>query len=117
MSFPQTRMRRLRRTPALRRMVRETALSRSDLILPLFAVEGSGVREPVVSMPGVSSSARENGPCGMETSSPGTRGLSRSDSSPGKSVCAQPVPVSGPRAIRQWRAAVEDPAAAFLDLG
>jgi porphobilinogen synthase len=53
MSFPQTRMRRLRRSESLRRMVRETHLSRDDLVLPLFAVEGSGVREPVASMPGV----------------------------------------------------------------
>ena len=54
MSFPQTRLRRLRRSESLRRMVRETRLSRDDLILPLFVVEGSGVREPVASMPGVS---------------------------------------------------------------
>jgi porphobilinogen synthase len=54
MSFPVTRMRRLRRTDALRRMRRETQLSRDDLILPLFVVEGKGVREPVASMPGVS---------------------------------------------------------------
>ncbi len=53
MSFPETRLRRLRRTETLRRMVRETRLSRDDLILPLFVVEGSGVQEPVVSMPGV----------------------------------------------------------------
>jgi len=53
MSFPITRMRRLRRTETLRRMVRETRLSRDDLVLPLFVVEGSGVREPVASMPGV----------------------------------------------------------------
>jgi porphobilinogen synthase len=53
MSFPGTRLRRLRRNETLRRMVRETRLSRDDLILPLFTVEGSGVREPVASMPGV----------------------------------------------------------------
>ena len=53
MSFPETRLRRLRRTETLRRMVRETRLSRDDLILPLLVVEGSGVQEPVVSMPGV----------------------------------------------------------------
>jgi len=53
MSFPTTRLRRLRRTEALRRMVRETRLSRDDLVLPLFVVEGRGVREPVASMPGV----------------------------------------------------------------
>jgi porphobilinogen synthase len=54
MSFPRTRMRRLRRNETLRRMVRETALRRDDLVLPLFVVEGSGVRQPVASMPGVS---------------------------------------------------------------
>ena len=53
MSFPALRMRRLRRTETLRRMVRETRLSRDDLVLPLFVVEGRGVREPVASMPGV----------------------------------------------------------------
>lgn len=53
MSYPTTRMRRLRRTETLRRMVRETRLSRDDLVLPLFAVEGSGVREPIDAMPGV----------------------------------------------------------------
>jgi len=53
MSFPTNRMRRLRRSETLRRMARETRLSRDDLILPLFVVEGSGVREEVGSMPGV----------------------------------------------------------------
>lgn len=48
------RPRRLRRTPALRRLVRETRLAPSQLILPLFARSGSGVRRPVGSMPGVS---------------------------------------------------------------
>ncbi len=54
MGYPSDRMRRLRRTPTLRAMVRETRLSRDDLVLPLFVVEGSGVREEVASMPGVS---------------------------------------------------------------
>ena len=53
MSFPTTRLRRLRRTGTLRSMVREHRLAREDLILPLFVVEGSGVREPIPSMPGV----------------------------------------------------------------
>jgi len=53
MSFPTVRMRRLRRSESLRRLVRETRLSHHDLVLPLFAVEGHGVREPVASMPGV----------------------------------------------------------------
>lgn len=53
MPFPETRLRRLRRTPALRRMVRETKLSPDDFILPLFACPGNGVARPVSSMPGV----------------------------------------------------------------
>ena len=50
--FPMTRMRRLRRNETFRRMVRETELSVSDLILPLFVRPGSGVRNPIKSMPG-----------------------------------------------------------------
>ena len=47
------RPRRLRSHPALRRLVRETQLTRDDLVLPLFVVEGKGVRQAVPSMPGV----------------------------------------------------------------
>ncbi|MFN0009688.1 MAG: porphobilinogen synthase [Planctomycetota bacterium] len=47
------RPRRLRSHPALRRLVRQTQLSRDDLVLPLFVVEGRGVRAAVPSMPGV----------------------------------------------------------------
>jgi porphobilinogen synthase len=50
--FPTTRLRRLRRTEALRRLVRETTLAVDDLILPLFVQHGHGVREPISSMPG-----------------------------------------------------------------
>jgi porphobilinogen synthase len=53
MAFPIHRPRRLRRTDALRRMVRETELRPSDFIYPLFVVEGRGVRKPVPSMPGI----------------------------------------------------------------
>ena len=53
MAFPSDRPRRLRRTAALRSMVRETRIQPSDLILPLFAVSGRGVRKPIGSMPGV----------------------------------------------------------------
>jgi len=53
MRFPATRPRRLRATPALRAMVRETNLAPDDFIYPLFAVHGQGVRRPVSSMPGV----------------------------------------------------------------
>jgi porphobilinogen synthase len=49
----ERRFRRLRRTPALRRLVRETRLSADQLVLPLFVCEGSGVRREVSSMPGV----------------------------------------------------------------
>ncbi len=48
------RMRRLRRTEALRRMVRETRLDPSQFIWPLFVRSGTGVRAPIGSMPGVS---------------------------------------------------------------
>ncbi len=51
--FPTTRLRRLRVTPALRSMVRETQLSPADFIYPLFTVHGRDVREPISSMPGV----------------------------------------------------------------
>jgi porphobilinogen synthase len=47
------RPRRLRRTPALRDLVRETTLEPSDFVYPLFVVPGEGVRRPVSSMPGV----------------------------------------------------------------
>lgn len=53
MHFPATRPRRLRATPTLRAMVRETSLAPDDLIYPMFAVHGHGIRRPVSSMPGV----------------------------------------------------------------
>ena len=53
MSFPQNRMRRLRRTESLRALVRETALDPGDLIYPLFLCPGDGVRSAIGSMPGV----------------------------------------------------------------
>ena len=52
-SFPTYRPRRLRRTDALRSLVRETALAASQLVLPLFVRPGTGVRQPVSSMAGV----------------------------------------------------------------
>ena len=52
-SFPEYRPRRLRRTPALRALVRETLLAPSQLVLPLFVRSGEGVRQPVSSMKGV----------------------------------------------------------------
>jgi porphobilinogen synthase len=53
MSFPVTRMRRLRRNEQMRALVRETALEPGDLIYPLFLCPGQGVRHAVSSMPGV----------------------------------------------------------------
>jgi porphobilinogen synthase len=52
-AFPDYRARRLRRTEALRRLVRETHLQPSQLVLPLFVRAGSGIRQAVGSMPGV----------------------------------------------------------------
>jgi porphobilinogen synthase len=52
MPFPLYRPRRLRESPLLRSMVRETALRADDFVYPLFAVHGRGVREPIGSMPG-----------------------------------------------------------------
>lgn len=53
MSFVQTRLRRLRRTPAMRRLVAETRLGVDDLVAPLFVREGARDPVPVSSMPGV----------------------------------------------------------------
>ncbi len=53
MAFPTHRLRRLRRSENLRRMVGETRLSVDDLIYPMFICPGEGVRSPVDSMPGV----------------------------------------------------------------
>ncbi|HEX7299102.1 MAG TPA: porphobilinogen synthase [Solirubrobacteraceae bacterium] len=56
MPFPQTRLRRLRRTPVLRDLVRETRVDPGDLVLPLYVedgLQGRGGRAPVSTMPGV----------------------------------------------------------------
>ncbi|MBK5289742.1 MAG: porphobilinogen synthase [Acidimicrobiia bacterium] len=60
MSFPDQRLRRLRRTPALRRLVAETRLDVDDLVAPLFVKEGIDQPEPVVSMPGVVQHTQES---------------------------------------------------------
>jgi len=52
MSFPETRLRRLRATPALRSLVRETSLKPDDFVMPLFVRPGKGQRRPISSMPG-----------------------------------------------------------------
>ena len=53
MPFPQTRLRRLRATSALRGLVRETRLNAADFVLPLFVAHGIDRREPIPAMPGV----------------------------------------------------------------
>jgi porphobilinogen synthase len=52
MLFPDYRPRRLRQNEAFRRMIRETTLSTDDLILPIFAISGKNVKNPISSMPG-----------------------------------------------------------------
>ena len=53
MAFPQQRLRRTRRTAALRGLVRETRLSPQDFIYPIFVTAGEDVRNPISSMPGI----------------------------------------------------------------
>jgi porphobilinogen synthase len=60
MTFPARRMRRLRRTPALRRLVAETRLSVDDLVAPIFLREGIDAPQPIASMPGVVQHTRES---------------------------------------------------------
>jgi len=52
MSFPETRLRRLRKNPILRNMISETSISVDDLIMPLFVCPGVNVNNPISSMPG-----------------------------------------------------------------
>src|SRR5690606_4197990 len=58
--FPVRRLRRLRRTPALRRLVAETHLSVDDLVAPLFVREGITEPQPIASLPGVVQHTRES---------------------------------------------------------
>jgi porphobilinogen synthase len=51
--FPITRLRRLRSSEILRDMVQETNLTRNDLVMPLFVHYGKGIKNPIVSMPGI----------------------------------------------------------------
>jgi porphobilinogen synthase len=59
-SFPQRRLRRLRRTPALRRLVAETRVTVDDLIVPLFVREGADAPREISSLPGVMQHTRES---------------------------------------------------------
>ena len=60
MAFPERRMRRLRRTPALRRLVAETRLGIDDLVLPAFVRQGIDEPRPIGSLPGVVQHTRES---------------------------------------------------------
>jgi porphobilinogen synthase len=60
MAFPVQRMRRLRRTPALRRLVAETRVGVDDLVAPLFVREGIDAPVPIPSLPGVVQHTRES---------------------------------------------------------
>ena len=60
MGFPETRPRRLRRTPALRRLVAETSLEARQLVLPVFVREGASEPTPIGSMPGVVQHTRDS---------------------------------------------------------
>ena len=60
MTFPARRPRRLRRTPALRRLVAETQLQVDDLVAPLFVREGIDEPQPIPSLPGVVQHTRES---------------------------------------------------------
>ena len=60
MTFPARRLRRLRRTPALRRLVRETTVTPDDLIAPLFVREDASEPQPIVSLPGVVQHTQES---------------------------------------------------------
>jgi porphobilinogen synthase len=53
MYYPSYRMRRLRRTPAIRDLVRETKLQLDDLVYPYFVIAGENIKNPIASMPGV----------------------------------------------------------------
>ncbi len=52
MGFPKKRMRRLRSSPSMRRLVRQTSVSVDDLVYPLFVRDGEGIKEPIKSMTG-----------------------------------------------------------------
>src|SRR6201996_4202100 len=59
-SFPVSRPRRLRRTPAIRAMVAETSLRPAELVLPVFIKEGLSEPQPISSMPGVVQHTRDS---------------------------------------------------------
>jgi porphobilinogen synthase len=64
--FPQLRLRRLRRTEALRTLVQENRIDVSDIIYPMFVVEGKGIKQEISSMPGIFRCSPDQLPAGVE---------------------------------------------------
>lgn len=60
MTYPLSRLRRLRKTKGLRQMTRETRISINDLIMPFFVTRGSKIRQPIKSMPGIARLSIDN---------------------------------------------------------
>ena len=110
--FPVVRSRRLRQTPALRRMVAETRLHPSSFVLPLFVVPGRDVRNPIRSMPGNAQlSVNELLPVVKEAASVGVGGvmlfgIPASKDEQGSAAWDPTGPV--PEAIRAIKDQVED---------
>jgi len=112
MTYPESRSRRLRRTEALRRQVAETSLQPFSFVLPLFVVPGSGVANPIGSMPGHSQlSVDELIPVVKEAASAGVGGVilfgvpdSKDENGSGAWDEGGPVPAS----IRAIKDQVED---------
>ncbi len=76
MRFPESRPRRLRRTPAIRRLVQETRVDPSQLVLPMFVREGIDAPVPIESMPGVVQHTRDSlKKAAVEATSAGVGGL------------------------------------------
>lgn len=112
MSDPIVRTSRLRRTPALRRMVAETRLHPASFVLPMFIVDGEGIRNPIKSMPGIYQlSVDEMIPVAKDAAAAGVGGvmlfgIPNSKDATGSSSWDPQGPV--PNAIRALKQSVED---------
>ena len=111
-NFPERRSRRLRRTEALRRQIQETRLHPASFVLPLFVVPGTGVANPIRSMPGHSQlSVDELLPVVKEAASVGVGGvilfgIPESKDETGSGAWDPDGPV--PEAIRAIKAQIDD---------
>jgi porphobilinogen synthase len=111
-AYPQRRMRRLRRTPGLRDLVRETRLDAARLIQPLFVVEDERAAGPVAAMPGVARLALSELPGRIEQiRSAGVRAMLLFGIPKSKSPTAAAARAAGgvvPQAVRACRQAADD---------